>query len=415
MIPRGKTPYALLASLLLALTGPAQAQLSLPGGIDPLGTLGRVGDAAQELTDRALAPTSTIVRSARQLAQARIARLEGLVMASRGAVDWDDRHEPARAGEVLLLDPDPSSLALARDRGFLPIEQGVIEDLGIAYARLSIPAGQSLARGLKILRRALPDHEITADQLHFPSGTADRAAGAKAAPTALPRGGTVGVIDGAIAGSDRLVAQRGFASGAPKGSEHASAIASLLKSAGSARIYGADVYGSDPAGGNALAIARALGWMAGQGVPVVSISLVGPANPLLARAVAAARAKGMAVVAAVGNDGAAAPPTYPASYPGVVAVTGVDGRGRVLIEAGRASHLDYAAPGADMSAIVPGKGRIGLRGTSFAAPLAASRIAARMAQGKSAASALEAANSEAFGVSRQTGRGVLCMICRSGT
>ncbi len=42
------------------------------------------------------------------------------------------------------------------------------------------------------------------------------------------------------------------------------------------------------------------------------------------------------IVAAVGNDGPSARPAYPASYPGVLAVTGVDGRNRALIEAGRA-------------------------------------------------------------------------------
>src|SRR3546814_1146010 len=73
-------------------------------------------------------------------------------------------------------------------------------------------------------------------------------------------------------------------------------------------------------------------------------------NPLLAGAVSAARRKGLILVAAVGNDGPAAPPAFPASYDGVVAVTGVDGRNRALIEAGRALHLDYSAPGADMVA-----------------------------------------------------------------
>src|SRR3546814_14600039 len=63
-----------------------------------------------------------------------------------------------------------------------------------------------------------------------------------------------------------------------------------------------------------------------------------------------ARERGVSVVAAVGNDGPAAPPAYPASYAGVIAVTGIDGRGRVLPEAGRARHVDFAAPGADMNA-----------------------------------------------------------------
>ena len=81
------------------------------------------------------------------------------------------------------------------------------------------------------------------------------------------------------------------------------------------------------------------------------------------------------IVAAVGNDGPAAPPQYPASYPGVVAVTGVDARGRALPEAGKASHLDFAAPGADMAAALPGQGYAKVRGTSFAAPFATARLA----------------------------------------
>ncbi len=411
--------YAGLAALILAtLAVPADAQLGLPGGLDPLGAIDRtrttVTGAAEDVVDRSLSGVSSIVGDARQLAQDRLGRLRKFVAARRGSVDWDEHHEPARAGELLLLDPDAQSLARAADKGFALIEQGQIADLDIAYARLATPKGEPLARAIADLRRALPGREITADQLHFPSGAVSAKTGAGPAPATLPKGGTVGVIDGGIAGSDRLAAQGAFAAGAPKASDHASAIASLLKGAGTARIYGADVYGSDPAGGNALAIARALGWMAAQRVQVVSISLVGPANPLLARSVAAAQAKGIVVVAAVGNDGAAAPPAFPASYPGVVAVTGIDGRGRVLIEAGKAAHLDYAAPGADMTALVPGKGRIGLRGTSFAAPLAAARIAARMGPGRGIGAVLQATNTEALAPSRQTGRGVLCMVCRTG-
>lgn len=415
--------YAGLGGLALALTlalsaVPAGAQLGLPGGLDPLGAIDRtraaVTGTVEDVADRSLSGVPTIVGSARELAQDRIERLRGFVADRRGSVDWDERHEPARAGELLLLDPDRDSIALAASRGFALIEQGEIAELGVAYARLATPPGEPLARAIADLRRALPGREITADQLHFPSGAAsgERASGSTAAT--LPRGGTVGVIDGGVAGSDRLAAQGAFALGAPKASDHASAIASLLKGAGTARIFAADVYGTDPAGGSALAIARALGWMAAQRVPVVSISLVGPANPLLARSVASARTRGIVVVAAVGNDGAASPPAYPASYPGVVAVTGVDARGRVLIEAGKAAHLDYAAPGADMTALVPGKGRIGLRGTSFAAPLAAARIAARTAPGRDTATVMRAADAEALSPSRRTGRGVLCMACRTG-
>ena len=190
----------------------------------------------------------------------------------------------------------------------------------------------------------------------------------------------VGVIDGGVAGD--IATQRGFAAGAPRASDHGTAIVSLITGQGKvrgaapgARVLAADVYGTDPAGGNATAIAKALGWLVGQRVPVVTISLVGPANPLLARVVAAAQARGVMIVAAVGNDGPAAPPGYPASYPGVIAVTGVDSRNRVLIEAARATHLDYAAPGADMLASTADGKAVAVRGTSFAAPLVAATIA----------------------------------------
>src|SRR5205085_2777035 len=108
---------------------------------------------------------------------------------------------------------------------------------------------------------------------------------------------------------------------------------------------------------------------------------VGPPNLLLKAAVEALIARGRVVVAAVGNDGPAAPPLYPAAYPGVVAVTGVDARGHLLPEAGRGSHVDFAAPGADMAAPASEGGSVSVRGTSFAAPLVAGRLAALSARG----------------------------------
>jgi len=59
-------------------------------------------------------------------------------------------------------------------------------------------------------------------------------------------------------------------------------------------------------------------------VRVVNMSLSGPPNEVLKRAIASAQAKGMVIVAAAGNNGAGAGPSYPAAYPGVIAVTAVD-------------------------------------------------------------------------------------------
>ena len=81
----------------------------------------------------------------------------------------------------------------------------------------------------------------------------------------------------------------------------------------------------------------------------------------------------------MGNDGPAAPPLYPAAYPGVIAVTAVDRQGRVLVEAGRGEHVAFAAPG-----IVELPGPDGTtrtwRGTSLAAPVVAAALALRLRQ-----------------------------------
>ena len=194
------------------------------------------------------------------------------------------------------------------------------------------------------------------------------------------------------------------------------AIASLAAGRGPLRgaapgagILVADVYGRDPKGGNAVAIARALGFLAARRVKVVSMSLVGPPNPLVAKAIGRVLARGIPVIAAVGNDGPAAPPAYPASYKGVIAVTGVDRRNRPLIEAGRALHLDFAAPGADMVAAAPGGGLRPVRGTSYAVPF----VAGRLARASLPAVAAEARDLGPKGPDRSYGRGLVCGDCRT--
>ena len=80
--------------------------------------------------------------------------------------------------------------------------------------------------------------------------------------------------------------------------------------------------------------------------------------------------RGHLIVAAVGNDGPAAPPLYPASYDGVIGVTAVDEKHHVLIEACRGKHVDFAAQGARSRRGGPRTRCVTcpVRGTSFAAP-----------------------------------------------
>ncbi|WP_222872612.1 S8 family serine peptidase [Hankyongella ginsenosidimutans] len=136
-----------------------------------------------------------------------------------------------------------------------------------------------------------------------------------------------------------------------------------------ATLYAADVYGADdPDGGSSEAVIKALAWMARENVPVINISLVGPPNRALEKAIATLSARGFTIVASVGNDGPSAPPLYPAAYPQVVGVTGVDSRQKVLLEANQGDQVDFAARGADVLVSTPDGELMKVRGTSFAAP-----------------------------------------------
>jgi subtilisin family serine protease len=142
-----------------------------------------------------------------------------------------------------------------------------------------------------------------------------------------------------------------------------------------AELFAADVYCGRPTGGAVDALVAAFGWLVQEKVPVINVSLVGAKNAMLERVIAALIAGGYIIVAAVGNDGPAAPPLYPASYANVVGVTAVDARQHVLIEAARGPQVMFAAPGADLAAAAGGHTYAAVRGTSFAAPFVAALLA----------------------------------------
>ena len=415
--------YILLAALL-TLSGATAAQLLPPLG----GSLGRVTDGVDRLGDTVgttLADTASRAGGlVERLARIRLGRLDALVRQNPQALEYDARGDPAVKGELIALDAPAAALQAATAAGFTVVEQGEIEGLGLRTATLRAPAGLSLAKAERQLARLMPSAAIQSNPIYQPSGVAAGGAARAGAPSPAGPGATIGLIDGGVAAHPALprgIVQRGFAEGAPLPGDHGTAIASILVGQGAvrgvspqSRLIVADIYGRDPRGGNALAIARALGWLSGSGAAVINISLAGPPNMLLARAVAATDKRGVLMVAAVGNDGAAAPPAFPASYPQVIAVTGVDGRGRALIEAGKASHLDFAAPGADLLAakIAGGVGKV--RGTSFAAPFVTGRLARLSVGGtwpRAKAIALLANEASKGGAARLYGRGIVCAPC----
>lgn len=410
---------------LMMLSASGSAQLSLPGGIGVPDVLEPVGDIANGLPLPDLSRLAP-AQAARALLDARLDRLTAFVRRNPQDIEVDDRQYPAVRGMILASGLSDAQIERLRAAGFEAAREDV-EGLDLGYVRLQAPKGQSLARSIKQARKIAPGASISSNPIYFQSGGTVLAGSGTVAAGAGSAGRAIGLIDGGVGkhpSLDGRIEQRGFARGAPAPSGHGTAVASLIAGDGAVKgaapgapLLVADIYGRDPAGGNAIAIARALGWMAARGVRIATVSLVGPDNPLLSGAIAAARRKGMIVVAAVGNDGPAAPPAFPASYNGVVAVTGVDGRDRALIEAGRALHLDYAAPGADMVAANINGQASRVRGTSFAAPFVAGRLYSRLQQGSMAA-ALQALAGEARDLGRKGpdkvyGRGLVCGTCRN--
>ena len=122
------------------------------------------------------------------------------------------------------------------------------------------------------------------------------------------------------------------------------------------------------------AIVRALSWMQDHEVKVVNMSLSGPYNKILDRALSAASQRGMIIVASAGNDGPEAAPRYPAAHHSVIAVTAIDAEMNVYGKAVRGQHIDVAAPGVDIFVPVGERGAY-VTGTSYAAPHIAALIA----------------------------------------
>lgn len=402
--------------VLFALPGSAQLRPQLPSLPPPVGgVVDRVADTIGDL--------ERTVDDARSLARAQIERTRELVRRHPDRIALDPDGNAIRARELVMLDADRAAIDAAAVLGFRLIEQIELDGLGIGYARFETPRGMRIGKALRELRKVAGGREVSADPLYFASGSAAEPATSAPVRARAGAGERIGIIDGGVrAGTTGLAAQQGFAAGAPRANDHAAAIASLLAggngvraSAPGTQLHVADIYGSDPAGGNAAAIGQAVAWMVRQKVPVVVVSLTGPPNPLLARVIGAARRLNTVVVAAVGNDGPAAPPAYPASYPQVIAVTGVDARQRPLVEAGRALKVDYAAPGADLLASDAGGRANRVRGTSYAAPFVAARLSAHL-DGGGIDAAIRKLDGEARdlgkrGPDKQFGRGLICGDC----
>ncbi len=430
-----KLPRLLAAALsghLLMLAPPAAAQLG--GGLPRLPALPTLPSQPPSVDlnrnlrslERELAPPDLLERRRRHVNE--------LLRRDPARFEADPAGEPIVRGELTVTlsptltgtSPSAALLDAAFAEGFTLLREQGLDGLDLRVAVLRSPRGLATAAALERLRALAPDAVIDFNHVYTGSGAVDgtappatpQRAGPAGTPSAAPSvvpvagasapdapGSRVGLIDGAVDTTHpafRGVDIRVRACTKPAApSAHGTAVASLLVGRDTrfrgvlptATLYAATVQCGDGASGGSASgsagagaggegavdtIAAALAWMARERVPVVNVSLVGPANRTLEQVVRAFVAKGHVLVAAVGNDGPAAPPLYPAAYPQVVGVTAVDARQRVIAEALRGLQVMFAAPGADVAVAAGARGYAAARGTSFAAPVVAGLIAQRL-------------------------------------
>lgn len=380
----------------------ASAQVSLPGlplPNTPLPQLPVVKDAAG----------GTLRTASSALTEARTLRVRELLRAERETVEADPDGQPIVRRQLGALSPTPEALARAEAAGFRVLRRDALEGLGMTLVVLEIPEGLSTRRALKKLRELDPGGEYDYNHLYLGSG---EEAGAAATPASLaplppvPPGARIGLIDSGIDLAHPVLAGatilRHGCDGASFPAPHGTAVASLLVGQGEdfvsvlpgATLQAADIF-CGHGGGSLSLLAVEFDWMAREKVAVVNISLVGAKSVLLTGLVRAMTSRGFLLVAAVGNDGPTAPPLYPASYPEVIGVTGVDANRKVLPEACRGEQVDFAAAGAGLSAAAVGGSFEEIRGTSFATPIVAGLLARALqspdpAQARSAVDALAA-------------------------
>jgi subtilisin family serine protease len=375
-----------VAALLGTLALPAQAQLRLPS----LNTPNLPALPSPPVTT----PLQDTLRQTVPLQDLRRSTVRELLRRHAGTLEADPAGEPMRRQELLLIAPAQATIDAALAQGFTLLREQNLAELGLRHVVLRPPAGVGTAQAAERLRALDPQLELDFNHLYTRSGEVSAPAAASSVATTIRPRARVGLIDSGVERRHAALRQATVnawgCSGAEHPSPHGTAVASLLigRDTGfagvlaDATLYAADVYCERAAGardqavgGSVDVVVQALAWMARERVPVINISLVGPANRLLERAVRALVGKGHLVVAAVGNDGPAAPPLYPASYPGVVGVTGVTTARRVLPEAAQGAQVMLAAPGAELAVARLAGGYVVARGTSFAAPVVAGLLA----------------------------------------
>ena len=333
----------------------------------------------------------------------------------------------AERAEVLANNLSKESLKLAVDQGFVLTGKALLTQLDRNYTKLGAPVGMGANEAIDFLAHLLPGQDFGANEAYriYKTATAPDAMphAVEPPPPPVPMATTcgtdrcfaqtligwrpqlqacaknvrIGVIDTGIDQSHpafktrRIEARQEPKVHGPKRTMapkwHGTGVLALLAGESHSNAPGlipdasyfvADVFYADADGlpvSDTASILEALNWLAAKHVNIVNMSLTGPHDALLKAAIEDLSRKGMLFVAAVGNDGPAAPPTYPSAYPPVVAVSAINKDYSSYRYANRGDHVDLATPGVDIWTAMPEAQGAYHSGTSFAVPYATAMLA----------------------------------------
>lgn len=337
-------------------------------------TARRSGSGAPPAGERRLIPDQVVVEVANTISPQNIAALErrhrltrleqqSFQLTGTTLIRWRIADRRSVAVVVRALEADGSGTIASAQPNYLfalqqqaePVKATEGEPSQYALTKLRLPLAHEITKGANILVAVIDSGVDTShpELAGVIAGTFDTLD-----PAEKPHAHGTGIA-GLIAANARL---RGVAP--------------------AARILAVRAFGA--AGSSAQAttfnVLRGLDWSAARGARVINMSFAGPADPAIARSLAAAAKKGIVLIAAAGNAGAKSPPLYPAADSNVIAVTATDSEDKLFAASNRGRHIAVAAPGVDILAPAPDAGYQVSSGTSMAAAEVSGVVALMLAR-----------------------------------
>ncbi|MFD2206528.1 S8 family serine peptidase [Kiloniella antarctica] len=197
----------------------------------------------------------------------------------------------------------------------------------------------------------------------------------------------IGLLDGAIdkqhsAFLDQNIISREFIDDEIADKTHATSIGSILIGNSAQQGYSGLVPGTTLYNAvvlrvsetreqlaSTIAVIQGLDWLLSNKVRLINVSLSSEiANRVLIKGFVISLEQGAIVFSSAGNQGADAPQSYPAAIEGIFSITAIDSLGKIYQMANQGRFIDFAAPGVDIWAAVPGNKGAYVSGTSFASP-----------------------------------------------